>query len=528
MRLGALFARALLCLLCVAVTLVLPATAATRSTPNPRLPQTVDPALAAVTRSALKRNPGEQLQVIVFGEGASRAVAHARGRVRRGLPVLGAQSARVSARSLAKLAGRRGVAYVAPDYPVLPTAMRGAPKPIEFPALAALFPMVDEAPAAWSAGYAGRGIGIAVVDSGVAAAQEFGDRLVQVRLSGSGGDDTYGHGTFVAATAAGESPDGRYVGIAPRAPVYGVDVSRSDGVYTSDVIAGLGWVATNHQKLGIRVVVLSLTETTPSSFLASPLNTVVEQLWRRGVVVIVAAGNLGPGGVSFAPANDPHVITVGALDPNESLDFADDFEATFSSRGVTLDGFRKPDLLAPGRRVVSLLPPGSMLGRSAPAANWIAPGYAAISGTSFSAPQVAGAAAVLLEQHRSWKPDQVKWALLNTARRVPGASAPALDLGRAVGFAGTPGKANRGLRPARFGARGTTRGMFIRMRPAPRCRRCPPVDWSASSWNASSWNASSWNASSWNRASWTASSWNASSWNASSWNASSWNAAAFD
>jgi serine protease AprX len=527
MRLGA-FPRALLSLLFVAAALVLPATAATKSPPNPRMPKNVDPALAAVTGSALKRNPNEQLQVIVFGRGASRAVARARGRVRRGLPVLGAQSARVSARSLAKLAGRRGVAYIAPDYPVLPTARGPEPKPIEFPALATLFPVVDAAPDAWSAGYAGRSVGIAVIDSGVTAAPEFGDRLVQVRLAGAAGDDSYGHGTFVAATAAGESPDGRYVGIAPRAPVYGIDVSRSDGVYTSDVIAGLGWVLANHQKLGIRVVVLSVTETTPSSFLASPLDTVVEQLWRRGVVVVVAAGNLGPGGVSFAPANDPHVITVGALDPNESLDFADDFEASFSSRGITLDGFRKPNLLAPGRRVVSLLPPDSTLGRAAPAANWIAPGYASISGTSFSAPQVAGAVAVLLEQHRSWKPDQVKWALLNTARPVPGASASTLDLGAAIDFEGVPGKANQGLRPAKFGARGTTRKMFIRMRPATRCRPCPPVSWNAPSWNASSWNASSWNASSWNRASWLASSWNASSWNASSWNASSWNASAFD
>jgi serine protease AprX len=523
MPLFATRARLRLALLLIPGALIaVPATAHGATRPRP---SNVDPALAAVAASAQKRQPRMPLQVIVYGRGSGKAVRTARGRARRALPLLAAHSARVDANRLGKLAKQRGVAYVAPDYPVLPTSKEPQP-PILFPALESLFPAVDAAPSAWNLGYAGRGVGIAVIDSGVAASEDFGDRLRRVELPGTSPDDEYGHGTFVAGVAAGQSPDGRYVGIAPHASVFSIDVSRSDGVYTSDVIAGIGWVLANHRKLKIRVVVLALTETTPSSYRSNPLDTAVEELWRRGVVVVASAGNLGRNSTSFAPANDPRVITVGAIDTNSTLDAADDREATFSSYGATLDGVQKPELLAPGRRIASVLPPASVLGRAAPLANWVAPGYAVMSGTSFSAPQVAGAAAVLLEQHPTWRPDQVKWTLMQTLRPVAGASAGALDIGAAVGFEGTPGSANRGLRPAQYGLRGATRPMFVRMRPHPRSR--PRVDWNASSWNASSWNASSWNASSWNRASWVASSWNASSWNASSWNASSWNAAAFE
>jgi serine protease AprX len=353
-----------------------------------------------------------------------------------------------------------------------------------------------------------------------------GDRVQRVQLDGSAADDEYGHGTFVAGIAAGESPDGRYVGIAPRAPIFSIDVSRPDGVYTSDVLAGIAWVLRNHRKLKIRVVVLALSETSPSSYRSNPLDTGVEELWRRGVVVVVSAGNLGPDSSVFAPANDPRVITVGALDTNATLGSTDDFEATFSSRGVTLDGIRKPELLAPGRRIVSVLPPDSTLGRQAPAENWLAPGYATMSGTSFSAPQVAGAAAMLLERHPTWRPDQVKWTLMQALRPVPGASTGALDIAAAFEYEGTPGEANQGLRPAKFGLRGATRPMFIRMRPRPRSR--PHVDWNGNAWNGNAWNADAWNANAWNRASWVASSWNGNAWTGNAWTANSWNVAAFD
>jgi serine protease AprX len=488
-------------------------------------PKNVDPALAAVVASAEKRQPRTAVQVIVYGKSTSRALRGTRARNRRSLPFLGAQSARVEARRVRKLAAQRGVAYVGLDYPVLPTA-RARPQPITFPALASLFPAVDAAPEAWSLGYGGRGVGIAVIDSGVAESADFGTRVRHVQLGGTVAGDEYGHGSFVAGIAAGESPDGRYVGIAPRSRIFSVDVARPDGVYTSDILAGVAWVLRHHRKLKIRVVVLSVSETTPSSYRSNPLNTAVEELWRRGIVVVVSAGNLGAGSMAFAPANDPRVITVGALDPNATVDPTDDFEAAFSSRGLTLDGIRKPEILAPGRRIVSVLPPDSTLGREAPPGNWLSPGHASMSGTSFSAPQVAGAAALLLERNPTWRPDQVKWTLMQTLREVPGASAGALDIGAAMEYEGTPGDANKGLQPAKFGLRGATRPMFVRMRPRPPAR--PQVDWNANAWNANAWNANAWNANAWNRASWVASAWTANAWHANAWTGNAWNAAAFD
>jgi serine protease AprX len=288
-------------------------------------------------------------------------------------------------------------------------------------------------------------------------------------------------------------------------------------VYTSDVIAGLQWVLANHARLGIRVVSLSLSETAPSSARASALDAVVDQLWRRGVLVVTSAGNLGPGTVVFAPANDPLAITVGALDPRDTRATADDAAAAFSSSGTTLDGATKPELLAPGRHVVSVLPAESTLGRLAPAANRVAPGYAMMSGTSFAAPQVAAAAAILLQAHPGWTPDQVKWLLARAARPVRG-SAGALDLVRALAFAGRPGSANAHVTPASLA------GSTAALAALKAKERAAVAALDASSWNgASGWNASSWNASSWNASSWNASSWSASSWNASSWNAFSWN-----
>ena len=141
----------------------------------------------------------------------------------------------------------------------------------------------------------------------------------QVKLKGqidSNGslNDPYGHGTFVSGVVAGYSANGHFVGIAPNADVNAVNISRPDGVRTSDVMAALLWVLANHKGENIDVVNLSLTETTTSSYLSSPLDAVVEKLWSAGVVVVVSAGNKGPGTTSYAPANDPFVISVGATD----------------------------------------------------------------------------------------------------------------------------------------------------------------------------------------------------------------------
>jgi serine protease AprX len=433
------------------------------------------------------------LRLLVFGQDLAGAERATKARVRQELKAIRAHGVELEVKELLRLARSGSVRYIAPDVPVLPT---GASAPLSFPLLATQHPAVIGAKSAWSAGYTGEGIGIAVIDSGVATASDFGSRLVgvQVNADSPAPADALGHGSFVAAIAAGRSGDGRYVGIAPGATVYALNVSRPDGVYTSDLVAAVDWVLANHRQFNIRVVNLSLSESAPSSYLTSVLDTAVERLWRDGVTVVVSAGNRGQDGVSYAPANDPFVITVGATDTLGTLSTSDDHVADFSSRGRTGDDFDKPELHAPGRKVVSVLPGGTTLAAQAPLLNLIAGGYGSMSGTSFSAPQVAGAAAILLQKNPMWTPDQVKWVLEQTGRSLSGGSGRTLDLAAALAFNGTPDSANEGVVATSFGLESST------------------GDLTAATWNAATWNAATWNAATWNAATWNAATWNSYLW----------------
>jgi serine protease AprX len=454
----------------------------------------VDSLVATLTENAVKKGENPELQVIVFGRDLPEAAERAGGKARRKLKLVGGESVKIEAKDLDKLAAQDDVTYVAPDLPVVPTGLLSQPS---LSTLATFYPQVIGAPTAWNGGLTGAGIGIAVLDSGVAAVPDFGGRLVQVQLPGqtAPAGDAYGHGTFVAGVAAGSSADGRYRGVAPGATVYGLNVSAADGLHTSYVIAGLDWVLANAAQHNIRVVNISLSENVESSYLSSPLDTAVERLWRSGIVVVASSGNRGPGTALYAPGNDPFVITVGSTDSNDTATTTDDTVASFTSSGVTLDGFSKPELLAPGRHIASTLPAATTLAQLAPLQNLIEPGYALISGTSFSAPQVAGAAADLLQQHPSWTPDQVKWLLSQTARTVAGTTAGELDLAAAAAFAASPGFANQGLVPTTYGLSGST-----------------TTDYTSATWNSATWNSATWNSATWNSATWNSATWNAAAW----------------
>lgn len=475
---------------------------------------------AALSRLAARSAPGRTLHVIVEGDGAASA-ASACGRIERHLPD-GAVAAAVSAARLHRLAGRPGVSLVAPDARIAFDAVGS----ISAAGLATTYPWRDSASNPWNAGMTGAGVGIAVIDSGVTPSADFGSRLVQVRLDGQTGslDDTVGHGTIVAGVAAGQSSDGRFIGIAPGATVYALNITRPDGVYTSDVITALKWVFDNAHADNIRVVNLSLSETVKSSYADSALDLAVERLWASGVFVVASAGNGGVGEVDYAPANDPLVFTVGAFDTMDTSGPGDDTLLPWSARGTTTDGFVKPDLVAPGRHIAGPLAAGSLYSSRAPAANRVATGYASISGTSFAAPQVAGAAAIIFQAHPGYSPDNVKWVLVAKQGAKPRNSRTgALSLSSSYNLAGTPGRANQGV-PALVCAPGSA------------CLGDGTVasSWDSSSWNSSSWNSSSWNSSSWNSSSWNStadwdsSSWTSSSWSSSSWSSTSWNASDAD
>ena len=260
--------------------------------------QNVDPELVqAVTADSSSSNGTARYHVLVFGAGLGDPKSAPSGiRWRNDLDVVGGSSATLTGDQVAQLAAQQGVQYITVDEPVGPAGGTSTAGP-SASALATLYPQIDGATGLWAGGSTGSGVGIAIIDSGVTPRQDFGSRLVQVQLPAQDGTqsvDTVGHGSAVAGVAAGSSPDGKYVGVAPGATVYAINVARGDGVYTSDVIAGLGWVLQNAKQNNIGVVNLSLTQVQPSSYLTNALDAAVEQLWKQGIVVVVSAGNSAP------------------------------------------------------------------------------------------------------------------------------------------------------------------------------------------------------------------------------------------
>jgi len=378
--------------------------------------------------------------------------------------------------------------------------------------------------------YAGKTPAIAVVDSGIQNRADFGGRVIaSVNLSTIAGNtslnDERGHGTFVAGIAAGASPD--LTGAAPAAPLVSVKVMNDQGqAKTSDVITAAQWILDNKSKYNIGVANFSLHSSYSTNFYRDPLDQAVEKLWFGGVVVVAAAGNYGsssgPSGVLYAPGNDPFVITVGAVDIGNSLWSHDDSIAPFSAYGYTPDGFYKPDVAAPGRYMVGPIPSGSTIAAQK-ASNLVGTDRIQLSGTSFAAPIVAGTAAQMLARHPGWTPDQVKGALMRTARKVTNGNPKAAGLGeitasRAVtaNYAPNP---NIGLE--RFiSSSGGPGSSFDAMSWANSAKS--DMSWNSMSWNSQSWSDLSWSDQSWASMSWADMSWNSMSWTDMSWADMSW------
>ena len=265
---------------------------------------------------------------------------------------------------------------------------------------------------------------IAVIDSGVDPSRpDLAGRVLKevnfTSLPNNSPHDGRGHGTFVASIAAGSGNS--YAGVAPNAKIVSLDVVDDTGMgMSSDVIAAADWILANKDQYNIRVANFSLHGSQPSTFRFDPLNKAVERLWFSGVVVVAAAGNYGATqhGVLYSPGNDPFVITVGAVDVDGSLNTHDDFAAPWSAYGSTLDGFAKPEISAPGRYMIGAVPPGASLALERPD-RVVEPGYLLMSGTSFATPVVAGTAAYILARHPNFTPDQVKGALMVSARPTP-------------------------------------------------------------------------------------------------------------
>ncbi len=427
------------CLLAAVVSLSA-SVPAPQAAPNPR---------SKLTRLA-KAHPNRKVEVIVqFRARTSqrtgrRLVRSHHGKVTSRLPSINGLAVKLRARNAVALRRSKRVRSV-----TLNTLMRSTSGVVEGGRLATTYPRTVGADKLWAAGITGKGVGVAVIDSGISSGKpDFkgtdGRSRITANVIGSSatraGDDV-GHGTHVAGIVAGNAFNrapsdpsyGAYVGIAPEADIIALKVADDAGEVTMvDVITALEFTVHHRDELGIRVVNLSLSSDTPGSYLDDPINAAVEFVWHSGIVVVVAAGNRGaaPDAVAYPPGNDPYVISVGATDELGTPDPGDDVTATYSSRGITQDGAAKPEVLAPGEHIVAPLSIGSAFESLCPACV-VAGEYLRIGGTSMAAPVVAGAAALLIGARPDLNPDQIKGLLTgNTDVARTG-----LGLGTAESFA---------------------------------------------------------------------------------------------
>ena len=352
---------------------------------------------------------------------------------------------------------------------------------------------------------------IAIVDSGIDATKvaDFGGRVVASMnfssLSTAATGDDQGHGTMVAGIAAGSSAS--HPGAAANANLVDLRTSDANGQsLASDVIAAIDWILANKATYNIRVANFSMASRTQTSFRFDPLDRAVEKLWFSGIVVVAAAGNHGTENtavdMSFAPGNDPFVIAVGATDQQGTADPADDTLARWSMFGHSIDGFSKPDLSAPGRFLIMPAPMASTIATALPE-RVVAPGYMWMSGTSFAAPAVAGAAAQLLALQPGWTPDQVKGALMVSASYLPNA-----------GFSGGVGELNAAAAAAVVTPPNPNVNLdtYVAVDPLTGEPAFNQASWSEAAASAASWSSASWSSASWSEASWSEASWSEASW----------------
>lgn len=410
----------------------------------------------------------------------------------------------------------------------------------------------------------GSGVTVALLDTGVVPVNGLaGDKVVngpdlsfESQAPGQSHLDGFGHGTHMAGIIGGrdasiaaghENDPAAFVGMAPGARILNVKVASADGgADVSQVIAGIDWVVAHRSDNGMNVRVLNLSYGTDSVQPAAldPLARAVENAWRNGVVVVVAAGNDGLATPRLTmPAIDPFVIAVGATDHVGTRSVADDVVADFTNGGSTS---RAADLLAAGTSVVSLRDPGSVIDKDYPeglVAKDPAQRLFRGSGTSQSAAVVSGSVALLLQAYPTLTPDQVKWLLMRTAVPVarsgstaPSARAGMLDVRRAVDLAGavpSPSAVRQTWSAATgLGSLEASRGSSHAVDPASGSVLNGEQDifgtpWLPSRWVAqedagTAWTAGTWNTRRWSGADWSGTSWASSTWADTTWSGASW------
>ena len=383
---------------------------------------------------------------------------------------------------------------------------------------------------------------IAIVDSGIDTSKtgDFGSRIIgSFNFVTPGGTvpnspgDGYGHGTFVAGIAAGSAAG--YAGVAPKANILSLDVMNDQGMASvADVLKACDWLLANRVAYNIKVANFSLHAVNRASVMFDPLDQAVEKLWLSGIFVVAASGNYAQNGqasgVPYAPGNDPFVMTVGAADIGSTVATTDDTVAPWSAWGYTPDGFAKPDMAGPGRYIVGPVPANGVLPLSRPG-DVVAPGYMQLSGTSFSAPMVAGAAAMLLDKNPAWTPDQLKGALMMTASPVPSAPAGSLGVGELNVPAARKLNVNAALPNPNAGLDQyiTTATDGTRVFDAAAWESAAKANsvWDAAAWSDAAWSSAAWSSAAWSSAAWSDAAWASAAWGTAAWSDAAWSDAAW-
>lgn len=318
-------------------------------------------------------------------------------KVKKRLPIIKGIACNLDTETIYRLANNPDIEYISFDLEVY------ALLDISVPTMEAHFPH-DQ-------GYTGKGVTIAVIDTGVAPHYDLTrpyNRIIGfkdfVNNKTSPYDDN-GHGTHVAGIIAGNgySSKGLYTGIAPEANILGIKALNNRGSGNmSDIIEAIEYAIKTKDEYNTKILNLSFGSPSNNSYLKDPLCKSVKEAKNAGLIVVAAAGNSGPQAKTIvSPGISPDVITVGAVDDKRTIDPSDDEIARFSSRGPTKEGLAKPDVVAPGVNINSL-------------SHTDLSGYIPMSGTSMATPLISGSVALLLNKYGSMSPDDVKKKLMES------------------------------------------------------------------------------------------------------------------
>jgi serine protease AprX len=408
----------------------------------------------------------------------------------------------------------------------------------------------------WQNGFTGKGVDVALIDSGVAPVPGLTTQVMngpdlsfESQSPNLTNVDTYGHGTHMAGLIAGRDsaiPPGKededvakyFVGAAPGARIVSLKVASSDGATdVSQVIAAIDWVVQHRDSDGLNIRVLNLSFGTDGtqSYQLDPLAYAAEVAWLHGIVVVVSAGNAGFGTTKLNdPAYDPYVLAVGADDTKGSDDPKDDSIPSLQSRG---DSSRHPDIVAPGKSIVSLRDPGGYVDQAFPPARVGTSRFFKGSGSSQAAAIVSGAVATLLQEHPTLIPDQVKALLMNTATPLPnadpvsqGAGLINMHIARSANVQSVanamqtwPRSSGTGsLQAARGSVQVADGGVVLQGEQDIFGDPWNGATWAADSSSGSTWSGGAWEGRTWSGNCWCGSSWSGRTWSGSSWDGQSW------